>query len=196
MGGHACYTFMDGYAGYNQIVIAVSDLHKTAFTTPWGTFIWLVMPYGFCNAPTTFQRLVMFIFLDLLYKSMTGFMDDFSTQSDAESHMECMREALKRCKNARLALNPEKTCLAVQKGLLLIYVMSGNGRDPDPTKVAVNDELEAPTNAKGIAKFLGHVGWYRELIPSYAKIALPITHLLKKMSNLNGRKNFSKHLVS
>ena len=58
--------------------------------------------------------------------------------------------------------------------------MSGKGREPDPEKIAVIDELEAPTNAKGIAKLLRHVGWYRELIPSYAKIALPITHLLKK----------------
>ena len=180
MGEHTCYTFMDGYAGYNQISIAVSDLHKTAFTTPWGTFIWLIMPFGLCNAPATFQRLVMFIFSDLLYKSMTVFVDDFSIQSDVENHMKCVREALERCKKDRLALNPDKTYLAVKKWVLLGYVVSGKGRELDPAKIAVIDELEAPTNAKGIAKLLGHVGWYKELILSYAKIALPITHLLKK----------------
>ena len=68
----------------------------------------------------------------------------------------------------------------LQKNVLLGYVVSGKGREPDPAKIAVIDELEAPTNAKGIAKLLGHVGWYRESIPSYAKIALPITHLLKE----------------
>ena len=62
---------MDGYAGYNQISIALGDLHKTAFTTLWGTFIWLVMPFGLCNASATFQQLVMYIFFDLLCKSMT-----------------------------------------------------------------------------------------------------------------------------
>ena len=41
------------------------------------------------------------------------------------------------------------------------------------------DGLSAPTNPKGIAKLLGHVGWYRELIPGYANIALPITKLLR-----------------
>ena len=58
--------------------------------------------------------------------------------------------------------------------------MSGKGRDLDPVQVAVIDELKTPTNAKGIAKLLGHIDRYRELIPTYAKIAFPITHLLKK----------------
>jgi hypothetical protein len=93
---YASIAFGIAYSFYNQISIALSDLHKTAFTTPWGTFIWLVMPFGLCNAPATFQKLVMFIFSDLLYKSMTVFVDDFSTQLDIKSHLECVREALKR----------------------------------------------------------------------------------------------------
>ena len=80
----------------------------------------------------------------------------------------------------QLALNPDKTFLRVKKEVLLGYVVSENGREPDPDKVAVIDELETPKNAKGISKLLGHVGWYRELIPDFAKIAVPITHLLKK----------------
>ena len=58
--------------------------------------------------------------------------------------------------------------------------MSEKGREPDPDKVAVIDGLATPTNAKEIAKLLGHVGWYRELISDFAKIAVPITQLHKK----------------
>lgn len=77
---------MDGYAGYNQILIALNDMHKTAFTTPWGTFILLVMPFGLCNALATFQGLVMFIFSDLLNKSMMVFIDNVSTQLEVGRH--------------------------------------------------------------------------------------------------------------
>ena len=94
--------------------------------------------------------------------------------------MHCVREALVRCRQMRLALNPDKTFLGVQRGVLLGYVVSENGREPDPDKIAVIDGLETPKNAKGISKLLGHVRWYRELIPDFAKIAVPITQLLKK----------------
>jgi hypothetical protein len=91
----------------------------------------------------------MFIFFDLLYKSITVFVDDFSIQLDADGHLGCVREALMRCGTAKLTLNPEKTYLVLQRGVLLGYVVSGKRREPDPEKITVIDELEAPTNAKG-----------------------------------------------
>lgn len=130
VGCYARYISMDGYAGYNQILIALGDLHKTTFTTPLGTFIWLVMPFGLYNASATFQRFVMFIFSDLLYKSMTVFIDYFSTQSKINDHLKCLRDALKRCRKVRLALNPEKTYLTVQRGILLGCVVNEKGKDP------------------------------------------------------------------
>ena len=63
---------MDGYAGYNQIAIALCDMHKTTFTTPWGIFVWVVMPFELCNAPETFQRLVMYIFTDFAIQINDG----------------------------------------------------------------------------------------------------------------------------
>ena len=52
--GHPYYCFLDGYSGYNQIEIASEDQEKTTFTCPFGTFAYRQMPFGLCNAPTTF----------------------------------------------------------------------------------------------------------------------------------------------
>eukprot|EP00257_Ricinus_communis_P023939 XP_015584063.1 uncharacterized protein LOC107262498 [Ricinus communis] len=63
--------------GYFQIPIAPDDQEKTTFTCPYGTFAYRRMPFGLCNAPTTFQRCMMAIFHDMIEKSMEVFMDDF-----------------------------------------------------------------------------------------------------------------------
>ncbi|CAF4397216.1 unnamed protein product, partial [Adineta steineri] len=47
---------IDGFSGYNQIVVSEADREKTTFTTPWGTFMYEKMPFGLMNAGTTFQR--------------------------------------------------------------------------------------------------------------------------------------------
>ena len=112
------------------------------------------MPFGLCNAPATFQRLVIYIFTDLLFKSMTNYIDDISTQSSTSEHLQCVKEALVRCRQMRLALNLDKTFLGVQRGVLLGYVVSENGREPDSKRIAIINGLATPKNAKRIAKVL------------------------------------------
>ena len=104
------------------------------------------MPFGLYNASATFQSLVMYIFTDLLFKYMTVFVDDFSTQSSASTHLEYVREALIRCRKMQLAWNLDKTFLGVQRGVLLVYVVSEKGREPDLIKIAVINGLPTPTN--------------------------------------------------
>ncbi|CAL2228447.1 unnamed protein product [Prunus armeniaca] len=71
LAGHYFYCFLDGYSGYNQIVIAPDDQEKTTFTCPFGTFAYRRMPFGLCNAPATFQRCmdVPFVFDDKCEKA-------------------------------------------------------------------------------------------------------------------------------
>ncbi|GJT99899.1 reverse transcriptase domain-containing protein [Tanacetum coccineum] len=74
------YCFLDGFLGYFQIPIDPQDQEKTTFTCPYGTFAYRRMPFGLCNAPGTFQRCMMAIFLDMIEKTMEVFMDDFSVE--------------------------------------------------------------------------------------------------------------------
>ncbi|KAM1233706.1 hypothetical protein ACFX2J_003384 [Malus domestica] len=54
LAGHSFYCLLNGYSGYNQIVIASDDQENITFTCPFGTFAYRRMPFGLCNAPATF----------------------------------------------------------------------------------------------------------------------------------------------
>jgi hypothetical protein len=84
LAGKEFYCFLDGYSGYNQIVIAPEDHEKTTFTCPYGTFAFKRMPFGLSNAPVTFQSCMMALFSDLIESAM----DDFSVFG--ESYQRCL----------------------------------------------------------------------------------------------------------
>ena len=54
--GSSRISLLDGFSGYSQILVHPDDQDKTAFTTPWGTFKYVKMPFGLKNAGATFQR--------------------------------------------------------------------------------------------------------------------------------------------
>ena len=86
LAGHPHFCLLDGYSGYNQIVIAPEDQEKTIFTCPYGTFAFRRMPFGLCNAPATFQRCMMSMFSDLVEEVMEIFMDDFTVYRYSFEH--------------------------------------------------------------------------------------------------------------
>ena len=57
--GHECYSFTDGFSGYNQVLIAKEDQKKTTFVCEFGSFAYKVMPFGLKNAPAVFSRIVV-----------------------------------------------------------------------------------------------------------------------------------------
>ena len=178
--GHECYSFLDGFSGYNQVFIRWCDQLKTTFTTEWGTFAFNRMPFGLCNAPGTFQRLMMDIFKDFLRHFIEVFIDDFAVFSDRKSHLECLRKTFEKCRETGLKLHPGKCFFGMGSGILLGHVVSSTGLQVDLEKVRVILTLLAPTSVKEIRGFLGCVGYYRRFIDGYAKRALPLTELLKK----------------
>ena len=61
------FSLLHGFSGYNEIQIAPEDQDKTTFTYPWGRYAYRILPFGFCNAPATFQRAILGIFSDLVH---------------------------------------------------------------------------------------------------------------------------------
>ncbi|GJV82721.1 reverse transcriptase domain-containing protein [Tanacetum coccineum] len=152
LAGNEFYCFLDGFLGYFQIPIDPQDQEKTTFTCLYGTFAYRRMPFGLCNALSTFQRCMMAIFHDMIEKTMEVFMDDFSVFGD--SFDSCLSNLEKDAKKS--------------------------GIEVDHAKVDVIDKLPHPTIVKGVRSFLGHTGFYRRFIQDFSKIARPMTHLLEK----------------
>ena len=72
----AMYSFMDGFSGYNQIMIIVMDKIKTAFITELGTYCYKVMPFRLKNAGVTYQRATNALFHDMMHKEVEVYIDD------------------------------------------------------------------------------------------------------------------------
>ncbi|KAM2953934.1 hypothetical protein FF1_032261 [Malus domestica] len=181
LAGHSFYCFLDGYSGYNQIVIAPDDQEKTTFTYPFGTFAYRRMPFGLCNAPATFQRCMVSIFSDFVEKIIEVFMDDFSVFGDSfDGCLENLTKILKRCVETNLVLNWEKCHFMVRQGIVLGHIVSERGIEVDKSKIDLIRYLPSPTSVREIRSFLGHAGFYRRFIKDFSKISNPLCRLLQK----------------
>jgi len=94
LAGKKYFFFLDEFSRYNQIQIALEDQDKTTFTFPWGTFSYRVLPFGLCNASSTFQKVVLAIFVVL--ECVEIYVDDFSMFGDS------FQEALKKLEKVLL----------------------------------------------------------------------------------------------
>ncbi|CAN6695190.1 unnamed protein product [Malus baccata var. baccata] len=147
LAGHSFYCFLDGYSGYNQIVIAPDDQENTTFTCPFGTFAYQRMPFGLCNAPATFQRCMVSIFSDYVERIIEIFMDDFSVFGDSfDNCLDNLTLILKRCVETNLVLNWEKCHFMVKQGIVLGHIISERGIEVDKSKIDLVRYLPSPTS--------------------------------------------------
>ncbi|KAD2393221.1 hypothetical protein E3N88_40198 [Mikania micrantha] len=128
LSGQQVYSFLDGFSGYFQILIAPEDQEKTSFTCPYGTFAYRCTPFRLCNTPATFQRWKVSIFQDMIETSMEVFRDDFSVFGS--SFDQCLTNLVKmhrRCVETNLMLNWEKCHFMVTEGIVLGHKISRDG---------------------------------------------------------------------
>jgi hypothetical protein len=181
LSGKKLFSFLDGFSGYNQIKIAPQDQDKTTFTSPWGTFSYRVLPFGLCNAPTTFQRAVIGIFSDMINDSMEILMDDFTPYGVSfEKALKNLEKVLKRCIQSHLSLSTKKCHMMMSEGVVFGHFISSQGIQVDPSKIQVIKDLPIPKTQIDVRIFLGHAGYYRRFINFFSKIASPLFVLLMK----------------
>ena len=99
MEGSALMSFMDGFSRYNQIKMAPKDMTKTTFTTEWGIYCYMVMPFGLKNDRATYQRMAMALQHDMMHNEIEVYVDDMVVKSKARgSHAINLRKFFERIK--------------------------------------------------------------------------------------------------
>eukprot|EP00731_Ephydatia_muelleri_P036277 Em0229g3a len=109
LGGSKFFTTMDLASGYWQVEMAPEDRPKTAFSTPEGLYQFRVMPFGLCNAPATFQRLMDRVLGTLKWSSCLVYFDDIIVVgSSFGDHLRHIASVLMKLREAGLKLKPTK----------------------------------------------------------------------------------------
>lgn len=106
--GSSRISLLDGFSRYNQILVQPEDQAKTAFTIPWGTFMYLKMPFGLMNVGETFQRAVDIDFEKEIHDFLVVYQDDIIVFSKSDNeHLDHLRRVFIKCKKFGISLIPK-----------------------------------------------------------------------------------------
>ncbi|GJP42080.1 hypothetical protein CLOM_g1672 [Closterium sp. NIES-68] len=179
--GATVFSKLDLRSGYWQIRMADNSIHKTAFRTRYGSYEYLVMPFGLTNAPATFQAEMNHILRPLLDECVVVYLDDILIYSrDMKQHVEHLRRVFEILRRERFYVKLSKSEFALEKVQFLGHMVSAQGVHVDPKKIEAVRTWKTPENVKELQQFLGFANYYNRFVPQYAKLAAPLTNLLKK----------------
>jgi hypothetical protein len=179
--GAKVFSKIDLCFGYHQIKIRASDIPKTAFSTRYGLYEFLVMSFGLTNAPAYFMYLMNSVFMPELDKFVVVFIDDILVYSkNEEEHAGHLHVALQHLREHHLYAKLSKCDFWLKEIKFLGHTISQAGMAVDPDKVQEVMNWKPPTTVHQIRSFLGLAGYYRRFIPDFSQILKPITELLKK----------------
>ncbi|RDY07273.1 Retrovirus-related Pol polyprotein, partial [Mucuna pruriens] len=182
---YAFCSFMDGFSGYNQIMMLIEDREKMMFITLWGTFCYKVMSFVLKNAGVTYQRAMVTLFHDMMYKEIEVYVDDMIAKSKTpEPHIEDLQKLFVRLHKYKLRLNPAKCTFVVKTGKLLGFVVNENGIEVDPDKVRAIKEMLVPKTESKVRRFLGQVNFIARFISQLMATCSPIFKLLWKTQKM------------
>ncbi|GFV81129.1 retrovirus-related Pol polyprotein from transposon 412 [Trichonephila clavipes] len=147
LSGHKWFSTLDLKSGYWQVEVHPEDREKTAFTSGQGLWQFKVMPFGLCNAPATFERLMETVLKGLTFEACLIYLDDVIIGGRTfEEHLQNIRKVLSKLSDANLKLNPSK-CKFFQKEVnYLGHIISAEGVRTDPEKVSAVKNWKRPEN--------------------------------------------------
>ena len=181
--GKKWFSKFDVWWGYNNQPIIKDDQWKAAFKIKRGLFKPIVMFFGLCNSPTTFQGFMDDAFCpEIDSGDYRIYMDNVLVATDGtlKEHIKKVHHILDRMWENDLFLKLSK-CTFYKKEIEYLRLIISNGKvQMDPVKVQGIAQWPAPTTVKGIRSFLGFCNFYRAFIPKFSDITHPLNDLTKK----------------
>jgi hypothetical protein len=159
LAGAKVFSKIDLRSGYHQIKIRASDVPKTAFSTRYGLYEFLVMSFGLTNAPAYFMYLMNSVFMNELDKFVVVFIDDILIYSKNEAeHVRHLRIVLQRLRDHKLYAKFSKCEFWLDSVKFLGNTISKDGISVDPSKVQEVMDWKPPKSVHQIRSFLGLAG--------------------------------------
>lgn len=175
------YSKFDIIAAFNEIRMKEGDEEKTAFLTRYDLFEYVVMPFGLCNAPGTFQAFINEVLREHLDDFCSAYLDDILVYSNTkEEHIEHVSKVLEKLKQAGLYLDINKYQFYVKKVKYLGLIIITKRLKMDPKKIETIVNWKNPRCLKDVQTFMGFANFYRRFIYGYSRIAAPLSNLTKK----------------
>ena len=181
LNGSKFFSSLDFAAGYWQIRVNEPDIPKTAFVTKSGLYEFIRMPFGLCNAPSTFQRAMDVLLAGLNWKTALIYIDDILVYSRTfNDHLADLEAVLIRLSDAKFTVKLSKCFFGREEVSYLGHLVGSQGVKPDPNKIKAVEQFPVPTNLTEVRSFLRLTTYYHRFVPSYATIAEPLYYLQKK----------------
>ncbi len=182
LGGYSWFSILDQGKAYHQGYIAEGSRYMTAFTTPWGLYEWVRIPFGLSNAPAAFQRSMEEMLDSLRDECCIPYLDDVLCYARSfEEHVETIRCVLKALQCHGVKLKPEKCEMFRSEVRYVGRLVSSEGVRVDPKDLEAVQSLTSrtPQTVGDVRRLLGFLSYYRTFIQDFSRVAKPLYELLQ-----------------
>jgi hypothetical protein len=184
MSGAQYFSTLDLPQAFHNIPLARDSQKYFGFMAPDGLYRYKTLPMGFVNSMALFTRLMDMAMIGL-GDMVSVYVDDIIVFSKSwQKHMVDLNTVFGRLQTAGLQVNLAKCQFARTEVPFLGHMVSREGIKMDTKKVAAIDSMPLPEDLTQLRSFLGATSHYRKFIKDYSQIALPLSELTKKCSNL------------